>query len=159
MAENKELIEKYTEAYKTTGPLKCNLITFNIKLKNDICIHIHLEHKYSYQNHTHEYEIFTDFPVETMYELFEYFINNDHIDKKLVNSWFMRMNDYNAWLHLTYKPKWGHLEQFFYQVYLWIKEDLLLFCNYTDLSLEEELGFPKDDNYNTICETLVNKIK
>lgn len=75
--------------------------------------------------------------------LFKYYsyIKNDillnNIDTYKLFEYLNRIYTYTDWLENTYKPKYQDMPNFMYQVYLWVREDLRLFCIYSGLKLFE----------------------
>lgn len=100
-------------------------IICEVNIKNDITVSIN-----------------SKFNPVSLYYFFEY-IRNDvllyNIDRDTLFEFLNKIYNYENWLENIYKPKFEKtLDNFFYQVYLWVREDLKLFCLYTGLNLVEK---------------------
>lgn len=157
---NEVLIKHYEKRYKSSGPLRTHFVNFSIVVPNtnSEVVRVRLEYDYSHYDEdkcvdNEATEVWSEFNATAMFDLYDHVRNDilmNIIDKDEIISMMKKIDNYRPWLYTTYKKKWGHLDQFFYQVYLWIREDLKNFALYTGCNLYEEFPFQMNENWEPI---------
>lgn len=115
-----------------------NTVEFIVSVKENELVRVMLEHNAD----DNTQEVYVKFVPNTVFDLYD-LIRNDVLMENIgldeVKKMISKIERYGDWLHNIYEPKWGHvLNEFFYQVYLWIREDLQEFCIYTGATLNYE---------------------
>lgn len=154
------LIKHYEKRYKSAGPLRTHFVNFIVTVPNTNAelLRVRMEFDWSHYDEDKHIdneatEVYSDFVPTAMFDLYDHVRNDilmNNIDKDEIISMMKKIDTYRVWLYTTYKKKWGHLDDFFYRVYLWIREDLKTFALYTGCHLYEEFPFQMDENWNTI---------
>ena len=154
------LIKQYEEKYRSVGPLRTNIVNFTITVPNTNAelVRVLLEFEwFRYNKDKHidgeATDVHSDFEPTAVFDLYDYVRNDiliNNIDKDEIISMIKKIDGYRKWLYTIYKKKWGHLDDFFYRVYLWIREDLRTYALYTGCHLYEEFPFQMDENWNRI---------
>lgn len=151
--------------YKSCGPLRSHNVSFDLCINEETVINIVLNHEHSIENKSGVIDVSVKHYVRPLYNFFnniknDVLLNNIYIETVL--SWIEKIESYNKWLTDVYIPKWGYLDEFFYQVYLWVKEDLKEFALYSGLSLVECIYDQRGEDGEFINKnyphTVVNKI-
>lgn len=160
---DKELFELYKKHYASSGPLRCNIIDFKVKVNGKDLISVHLDYLYSKEckgKPGDGTDILVDIRPTIMFDLYDKCRNDilsNKITKEEICDRINRIEQYWNWLQTTYIPKWVNLEDFFYRVFLWIREDLYQFCIYTGCTLDIEYSYPKDENFENIDELVIER--
>lgn len=154
------LIKNYEKRYKSSGPLRTHFVNFTVTVPNTNAEFLRVRMEFDYSRYNEEKqidfeatEVYSDFIPTAMFDLCDHVRNDilmNNIDKDEIISMMKKIDNYRVWLYTIYKKKWGHLDDFFYRVYLWIRDDLKIFALYTGCHLYEEFPFQMDENWNNI---------
>lgn len=155
---NTELHQLYEKHYKSTGPLRCSIIDFYIKVNETSIINVHLDYLYKKDiegNPGDGTDICVDIRPNGMFYLYDNVRNDillNNINKDVIFEKLEQIERYWNWLQCVYIPKFGTLDDFFYRVFLWIREDLYSFCCCSLNSLTTSLA--KDILTLSLSETI-----
>ena len=154
MSEDKEFWRGINKAkYKSAGPLKSNYVNIYVygnKEKTIELFRIGLSNHYNvHKPYLEDCDIYVSTPKVQDFMRFQKEIEkNPDIKFNQVYDWIDKINNYKSWLENIYKPKYKDMDQFFYQVYLWVKGDLDLFGLYCGIYTEIIYQECYDDNYD-----------
>ena len=156
MSDDKEFWRGINKAkYKSSGPLKSNCVNIYVyadKEKTIKLFNIGIVHHYNvHKPYLEDSEIGVYAPEPQNFMKFQNIINkNPDIKPDKVYEWIEKIMNYENWLKNVYKPKYSYMEQFFYQVYLWVKGDIDLFSLYSGAYAEVIYTEQCDDEYNDV---------
>lgn len=156
MDNDKEFLRGLNKAkYKSAGPLKSNNISIYVygnKERTIKLFKIFLTNHYNiHKPYLEDCDINVYIPQPADFMKFQKNIDkNPDIKSQEVYDWINKIVNYNNWLEDIYKPKFGKMNQFFYQVYLWVKGDIDLFCLYSGAYAEVKYVERYDENYDNV---------
>jgi len=141
--------------YKSAGPLKSNNININVygdKEKTILLFRIGLSNYYNvHKPQLEDCDIYVDVPKPADFMKFQKIIDqNPDIKSQEVYDWIDKIVNHRSWLQCVYKPKFSKINQFFYQVYLWVKGDIDLFCLYSGAYAEIKYVEQYNENYDDV---------